>query len=112
MLQGHRRKGDEAIGCRGAELRQLFVLDLDQFGRRVALGAIPIGVDAERLDRGRSGAFFNTIVRYLTQKTMAFATFSAFLNPQWPEAIAFCCRATRRFRREQPKWCDRLYGQL
>jgi formylglycine-generating enzyme required for sulfatase activity len=50
MLQGYRRKGDKAVGCRRAELGELLVLDPDQLGRRVALGAIPKGVDAERLD--------------------------------------------------------------
>ena len=50
MLQGHRCEGDKAVRRRGAELGQLFVLDADQLGRRVALRAIPKRVDAERLD--------------------------------------------------------------
>jgi hypothetical protein len=50
VLQGDGRKGDKSVGRRGAELGQLFVLDLDQLGRRIALRAIPKGVDAERLD--------------------------------------------------------------
>ena len=50
MLQGRRREGDEAVGVGGAELDQRLVLDPDQLGRDVALGAIPVRVDAERLD--------------------------------------------------------------
>ena len=50
MLQRRRREGDEAVGAGGAELHQRLVLDLDQLGRGVALGAVPVRVDAERLD--------------------------------------------------------------
>ena len=50
MLQRGGREGDEAVGIGGAELDQRLVLDLDQLGRDVALGAVPVWVDAERLD--------------------------------------------------------------
>ena len=50
MLQGRRREGDEAVGIGGTELDQGLVLHLDQLGRDVALGAVPVGIDAERLD--------------------------------------------------------------
>ena len=50
MLQRRGREGDEAVGVGRAELGQRLVLDLDQLGRGVALGAIPVRVDAERLD--------------------------------------------------------------
>ena len=50
MLQRRRREGDEAVGVGRAELDQRLVLDLDQLGRDVALGAVPVGIDAERLD--------------------------------------------------------------
>src|SRR5262249_35408989 len=49
VLQRNRRKSHETIGHCGAEFRKLFVLNLDQLGRSVALGAIPIGIYAERL---------------------------------------------------------------
>ena len=56
VLQRRRREGDEAVGMAGAELDQLLVLDPDQLGRGVALGAVPERVDAERLDiDARSG---------------------------------------------------------
>ena len=48
MLQGRGREGDEALGIGRAEFDQRLVLDLDQLGRGVALGAIPVGIDAER----------------------------------------------------------------
>ena len=50
VLQRDRCEGHKAVRHCGAELGQLFVLDPDQLGRRIAFGAIPIGVDAERLD--------------------------------------------------------------
>ncbi len=50
VLQCDGRKSDEAVRGGGAELGQLLVLDPDQLGRGVAVGAIPEGVDAERLD--------------------------------------------------------------
>ncbi len=50
VLQCDGREGDEAVGGGGAEFGQLFVLDSDQLGRGVAVGAIPEGIDAERLD--------------------------------------------------------------
>jgi hypothetical protein len=50
MLQCRRREADEAVGVGRAELDQSLVLDLDQLGRDVALGAVPVGVDAERFD--------------------------------------------------------------
>ena len=50
VLQRRGRVGHEALGVGGAELDQSFVLDPDQLCRGVATGAIPEGVDAERLD--------------------------------------------------------------
>ena len=50
VLQGGGGKGHEAIGCGRAHLGQGFVLDPDQFGRRVQLGVVPVGIDAERRD--------------------------------------------------------------
>ena len=50
VLQGCRRVGHETFGIGGAEFDQGLVLDPDQFRRGVAPGAIPEGVDAERLD--------------------------------------------------------------
>ena len=50
MLQRGGREGDEAVGIGGAELDQRLVLDLDQLGGGVALGAVPVRVDAQRLD--------------------------------------------------------------
>ena len=50
MLQGGRGEGDEAVGVGGAELDQRLVLDPDQFGRDVAFGLVPVGIDAQRLD--------------------------------------------------------------
>ena len=48
MLQRGGREGDETVGIGRAEFDQRLVLHLDQLGRRVALGTIPIGIDAER----------------------------------------------------------------
>ena len=50
VLQGHGGKGDEALrpGC--AQLGELLVLDLDERSREIALGLVPVGIDAERLD--------------------------------------------------------------
>ncbi len=50
ILQGGGGKGDEPIGLRGAELDQCLVLHPDQFGCCIALGSVPEGIDAERLD--------------------------------------------------------------
>ncbi len=50
VLQRGRSESDEAVGIGGAELGKRFVLDLDQRGGDLALGAIPIRIDAERLD--------------------------------------------------------------
>src|SRR5207302_5174561 len=50
MLDGSGRKGDKAVGMTGTELRQRLVVEADQLGRGIALGAVPEGVDAERLD--------------------------------------------------------------
>ena len=49
-LQRRRREADEAIGMTGTELDQRLVLHLDQLFGRVALGAVPERVDAQRLD--------------------------------------------------------------
>src|SRR5262249_50438627 len=48
-LQREGGKGREAVGVLRAELGELFVLDLDDLGHHVALGAIPRRVDAEHL---------------------------------------------------------------
>src|SRR5882762_7940922 len=50
VLQGHGGKGDEALrpGC--AQLSELLVLHPDERSREIALGLVPVGVDAERLD--------------------------------------------------------------
>src|SRR5262249_51230582 len=45
-----RREADETIGITGTELDQRLVLYLDQLFSRVALGAVPERVDAQRLD--------------------------------------------------------------
>ena len=50
ILQCRGRKGDEPIRLRGAELDQGLVLDPDQFSDGIALGPVPVGIDAERLD--------------------------------------------------------------
>ncbi len=50
VLQRGRREGDKAVGVAGAEFDELLVLYPDQLGGGVALGAIPVRVDAERLD--------------------------------------------------------------
>ena len=49
ILQRGRREGDETVRVAGAELRQRLVVDADQFGGGIALGPVPVGVDAERL---------------------------------------------------------------
>src|SRR5262249_7085109 len=49
-LQRRRRKADETIGMAGTELDQRLVLHFDQLFGRVALGAVPERVDAQRLD--------------------------------------------------------------
>jgi hypothetical protein len=63
MLQSHGCKRHETVGCRGAELGQLFILGLDQLGCRVAFRAIPVGVDAERLDIDPLGVHLRDAVR-------------------------------------------------
>src|SRR5262249_41217676 len=50
MLQGHSGECDEALWVGCAELRERFVLDLDDWCRKVAFYLVPEGVDAERLD--------------------------------------------------------------
>jgi hypothetical protein len=49
-LQRRRREGDETIAMTGTELDQRLVLHFDQLFGRVALGAVPERVDAQRLD--------------------------------------------------------------
>src|SRR5215510_898907 len=49
-LQRRRREADETIGMTGTELDQRLVLHFDQLFSRVALGAVPERVDAQRLD--------------------------------------------------------------
>src|SRR5438094_3324991 len=49
VLERHRRERDEAFGVRGAGFRQLFVLDPDQLARDVAVGPVPVRVDAQGL---------------------------------------------------------------
>ena len=49
-LQRRRREADETIGMTGTELDQRLVLHFDQLFGRVALGAVPERVDAQRLD--------------------------------------------------------------
>src|SRR5262245_13213902 len=49
-LQRRRREADETIGVTGTELDQRLVLHFDQLFGRVALGAVPERVDAQRLD--------------------------------------------------------------
>src|SRR5205823_14636246 len=46
-LQRDRSEGDEALGLGGADLGQLFILDADQLRDEIALGRIPVGIDAE-----------------------------------------------------------------
>ena len=46
ILQGRGRKGDEPLRLRGTERDQGLVLDPDQFGDGIALGPIPVGIDA------------------------------------------------------------------
>src|SRR5262249_25639354 len=50
ILQGRGRKGDEPLRLRGAECDQGLVLDADHFRDGIALGPVPVGIDAERLD--------------------------------------------------------------
>ena len=49
-LQRRRREANETIGMTGTELDQRLVLHFDQLFGRVALGAVPERVDAQRLD--------------------------------------------------------------
>src|SRR5262245_9278514 len=49
-LQRRRPEADETIGMTGTELDQRLVLHFDQLFDRVALGAVPEWVDAQRLD--------------------------------------------------------------
>src|ERR1700730_10509963 len=49
-LQRRRREADETIRMTGTELGQRLVLHFDQLFGRVALGAVPERVDAQRLD--------------------------------------------------------------
>src|SRR5262245_41404047 len=49
-LQRRRREADETIGMTGTEVDERLVLHLDQLFSRVALGAVPERVDAQRLD--------------------------------------------------------------
>ena len=49
-MQCRGRKGDEPIRLRGAELDQGLVLDPDQCSDGIALGPVPVWIDAERLD--------------------------------------------------------------
>ena len=50
ILQCRGCKGDKPIRLRGAELDQGLVLDSDQCGDDIALGPVPVWIDAERLD--------------------------------------------------------------
>src|SRR5882672_10163180 len=50
VLQGHGGKGDEALGPGCAQLGELLVLQPDERSREIALGLVPAGIDAERLD--------------------------------------------------------------
>ncbi len=50
MLQGDRRKCDEPVGLRAADLRERLVLDPDELLRDVPVGRVPVRVDAEGLD--------------------------------------------------------------
>src|SRR5439155_47531 len=50
ILQRHRREGDEAVGMGGAGLAELRILDLTDLPGEIALGLVPVRVDAERLD--------------------------------------------------------------
>ncbi len=50
VLQRHGREGDEAIRPGRAQLGELLVLDLDERSREIALGLVPVGIDAECLD--------------------------------------------------------------
>ena len=49
VLKRHRGEGDEAVRVVRAELRKLVVLDADDFGCKIALRAVPVRVDTERL---------------------------------------------------------------
>src|SRR6266851_778364 len=50
MLERHGGEGDEAVGLRCHQLGELFVLQLDERRRDVAVRLVPVGIDAERLD--------------------------------------------------------------
>jgi len=50
VLQGCCREGDETVGAGRAEFHQRLVLQLDQFSRGIAPGAVPVRVDAQGLD--------------------------------------------------------------
>ncbi len=52
VLQRHGCEGDEALGVRGACLRELLVLELADLPGEVAIRLVPVRVDAERLDVG------------------------------------------------------------
>jgi hypothetical protein len=82
MLQGDSREGDEAVRCRGAEFGQLLILYLDQLGCRVAFGAVPKGVDAERLDIDALGVH----LRYAV----------ADIGPQQPRRLQWVIDHSRR----------------
>ena len=50
ILQRHRGEGDEALRVRRADLGELLVLDPDRPLRATSRSAVPVRVDAERLD--------------------------------------------------------------
>ena len=50
VLQRRGGEGDKAVRRGGADFRQRLILDADQFRRRVPLGMVPVGIDAERGD--------------------------------------------------------------
>ena len=50
MLQRDGRERHEPLGVRRADLGERLVLDLDQLRGHIALGRVPVRVDAERLD--------------------------------------------------------------
>ena len=52
-LQSERGEGGEAVRLGGAELRQLFVLDLHDLGGKVALAVVPEGIDRQHLEVDR-----------------------------------------------------------
>src|SRR5689334_13152460 len=49
ILQGYGPESDKAFRLLGADLGQLFILQFYDLLRQVALGFVPIGIDAERL---------------------------------------------------------------